>query len=39
MKGRGFRWQAGVTSKLAEDDRMLEFRAAESGFAILSIGF
>jgi hypothetical protein len=30
-KGRGFQWQAGVTSKLARDDRMLEL-AAESGF-------
>ncbi len=38
MKGRGFRWQAGVTSKLAEDDRMLEL-AAESGCTMLSIGF
>ncbi|MCW2317325.1 radical SAM superfamily enzyme YgiQ (UPF0313 family) [Rhodoblastus acidophilus] len=38
LKGRGFRWQAGVTSKLAEDDRMLEL-AAESGCTMLSIGF
>jgi radical SAM superfamily enzyme YgiQ (UPF0313 family) len=38
MKGRGFNWQAGVTSKLAEDDRMLEL-AAESGCTMLSIGF
>ena len=38
MKGRSFRWQAGVTSKLAEDDRMLEL-AAESGCTMLSIGF
>ncbi len=38
MKGRGFHWQAGVTSKLAEDDRMLEL-AAESGCTMLSIGF
>ncbi len=38
MKGRGFHWQAGVTSKLAEDDRMLEL-AAESGCTLLSIGF
>jgi len=38
LKGRGFHWQAGVTSKLAEDDRMLEL-AAESGCTMLSIGF
>jgi radical SAM superfamily enzyme YgiQ (UPF0313 family) len=38
MKGRGFKWQAGVTSKLAQDDRMLEL-AAESGCTLLSIGF
>lgn len=38
LKGRGFRWQAGVTSKLAQDDRMLEL-AAESGCFLLSIGF
>ncbi len=38
MKGRGFHWQAGVTSKLAEDYRMLEL-AAESGCTMLSIGF
>jgi radical SAM superfamily enzyme YgiQ (UPF0313 family) len=38
FKGRGFRWQAGVTSKLAQDDRMLEL-AAESGCTMLSIGF
>ena len=37
-KGRGVRWQAGVTSKLAQDDRMLEL-AAESGCTMLSIGF
>ena len=30
LKGRGIQWQAGVTSKLANDDRMLEL-AAESG--------
>ena len=30
LKGRGIHWQAGVTSKLAQDDRMLEL-AAESG--------
>ena len=38
LKGRGIRWQAGVTSKLAQDDRMLEL-AAESGCSMLSIGF
>jgi radical SAM superfamily enzyme YgiQ (UPF0313 family) len=38
LKGRGFQWQPGVTSKLAQDDRMLEL-AAESGCTMLSIGF
>ena len=38
LKGRGLKWQAGVTSKLARDDRMLEL-AAESGCTLLSIGF
>src|ERR1700761_7671328 len=38
LKGRGFNWQAGVTSKLAQDDRMLELAAA-SGCTMLSIGF
>ena len=38
LKGRGIRWQAGVTSKLAQDDEMLEL-AAESGCFMLSIGF
>jgi radical SAM superfamily enzyme YgiQ (UPF0313 family) len=38
LRGRGLRWQAGVTSKLAQDDRMLEL-AAESGCTLLSIGF
>src|SRR5262250_2137067 len=38
FKGRGFSWQAGVTSKLAQDDRMLEL-AASSGCTLLSIGF
>ena len=38
LKGRNVRWQAGVTSKLAQDDRMLEL-AAESGCTMLSIGF
>jgi radical SAM superfamily enzyme YgiQ (UPF0313 family) len=38
LRGRGVQWQAGVTSKLAQDDRMLEL-AAESGCTMLSIGF
>src|SRR5580704_2633545 len=38
LKGRGIQWQAGVTSKLAQDDAMLEL-AAESGCTMLSIGF
>lgn len=38
LKGRNVHWQAGVTSKLAQDDRMLEL-AAESGCTMLSIGF
>ena len=38
LKGRGIQWQAGVTSKLAQDDRMLEL-AADSGCTMLSIGF
>ena len=38
LKGRGIHWQAGVTSKLAQDERMLEL-AAESGCTLLSIGF
>jgi radical SAM superfamily enzyme YgiQ (UPF0313 family) len=38
LKGRGITWQAGVTSKLAQDDGMLEL-AAESGCTMLSIGF
>jgi radical SAM superfamily enzyme YgiQ (UPF0313 family) len=38
LKGRGLQWQAGGTSKLAQDDRMLEL-AAESGCTMLSIGF
>ncbi|MGO9113899.1 MAG: B12-binding domain-containing radical SAM protein [Thermoguttaceae bacterium] len=38
LKGRGISWQAGVTSKLAQDDRMLELAAA-SGCTMLSIGF
>jgi radical SAM superfamily enzyme YgiQ (UPF0313 family) len=38
LKGRGIQWQAGVTSKLAQDDAMLEL-AAESGCTMMSIGF
>src|SRR5215472_15834253 len=38
LKGRGFHWQAGVTSKLAQDDEMLAL-AAGSGCTMLSIGF
>ena len=38
LKGRGITWQAGVTSKLAQDDGMLELAAA-SGCTLLSIGF
>ncbi len=38
LKGRGIRWQAGVTSRLSMDDEMLEL-AAESGCYMLSIGF
>jgi radical SAM superfamily enzyme YgiQ (UPF0313 family) len=38
LKGRGIEWQAGVTSKLAQEDSMLEL-AAESGCTMLSIGF
>jgi radical SAM superfamily enzyme YgiQ (UPF0313 family) len=38
LKGRKVRWQAGVTSKLAQDESMLEL-AAESGCSMLSIGF
>ena len=38
LKGRNIQWQAGVTSKLAQDDRMLEL-AAESGCTLLSVGF
>ena len=37
-RAAGSTWQAGVTSKLAQDDRMLEL-AAESGCTLLSIGF
>ena len=35
LKGRGVRWQAGVTSKLALKDDMLEL-AAESGCTCLA---
>lgn len=38
LRGRCIKWQGGVTSKLAQDDRMLEL-AAESGCTMLSIGF
>ncbi len=38
LKPLKIHWQAGVTSKLAQDDRMLEL-AAESGCTLLSIGF
>src|SRR5258708_38397672 len=38
LRGRGIQWQAGVTSKLAQDDPMLEL-AAPSGRTLLSIGF
>src|SRR5215475_7699955 len=38
LKNRNVRWQAGVTSKLAQDDAMLDLAAA-SGCSMLSIGF
>lgn len=38
LRGRGVRWQAGVTSRLAGDEEMLELAAA-SGCYMLSIGF
>ncbi len=38
LKGKGIRWQAGVTSRLALSDELLEL-AAESGCYMLSIGF
>ncbi len=38
LKGRGVRWQAGVNSRNALDDELLEI-AAESGCYMLSIGF
>ncbi len=37
LKNRGFRWQAGVNSRDAFDDRLLEL-AAESGCYMISIG-
>ncbi len=38
LKGRGIKWQAGVNSGSANDDKLLEL-AAESGCFMLSIGF
>jgi radical SAM superfamily enzyme YgiQ (UPF0313 family) len=38
LKGRGFSWQAGVNSRNALNDELLEI-AAESGCYMLSIGF
>ena len=38
LKGRGIRWQAGVNSRNALNDELLE-HAAESGCYMLSIGF
>src|SRR5262249_28628456 len=38
LKNRNVRWQTSVTSKLAQDDAMLELAAA-SGCSMLSIGF
>jgi radical SAM superfamily enzyme YgiQ (UPF0313 family) len=38
LKGRGIRWQAGVNSRNALNDELLEL-AAESGCYMLSIGF
>ena len=38
LRGCGIHWQAAATSRLAQDDRMLEL-AAESGCTLLSIGF
>jgi len=38
LKGRGVRWQAGVNSSGANNDKLLEL-AAESGCYMLSIGF
>jgi radical SAM superfamily enzyme YgiQ (UPF0313 family) len=38
LKGRGIKWQAGVNSASANDDKLLEL-AAESGCFMLSIGF
>jgi hypothetical protein len=38
LKTRNVRWQAGVTSKLAQDDAMLELATA-NGCTMLSNGF
>ncbi|MEJ2428998.1 MAG: radical SAM protein [Deltaproteobacteria bacterium] len=38
IKGRGIRWQAGVNSRVALNEELLEL-AAESGCYMLSIGF
>ena len=38
LKGRGIRWQAGVNTASAHDERLLEL-AAESGCYQLCIGF
>ena len=38
LKGRGVHWQASVTSRLAQDDRMLELAAA-AGCTMLHVGF
>jgi radical SAM superfamily enzyme YgiQ (UPF0313 family) len=38
LKGRGVRWQAGVNSREAADERLLDL-AAESGCFMLSVGF
>lgn len=38
LKGRGVRWQAGVNSREALDERLLDL-AAESGCFMLSVGF
>jgi len=38
LKGRGIKWQAGVNSRVANNDELLEL-AAESGCYMLSIGF
>lgn len=38
LRGRGVKWQAGVNSRVANNDELLEL-AAESGCYMLSIGF